>query len=302
MRDVDRDTVDRAPKDAPEDSGFSLFGCAPAAHPVLISVPHAGRNYPVELIDNLRVPAGDLLRLEDRYADLLAMAARKAGFGVIMAHKARAWMDLNRAETDLDTEMLSDIPPGLQFTASLKQRGGLGLVPRRLSGVGAIWKRPFTFASVRQRIDGYHRPYHTAIEGILADMRNRFGAAILLDLHSMPPISDSARGPAASFVVGDRFGASAAGRFAEMMQAHFETAGYVCGLNHPYPGDHVLKQHGNPVGDIHAVQLEVDRTLYLDADLREPGRGVEGVSMLILEVAEMLADAALGTAELMAAE
>jgi N-formylglutamate amidohydrolase len=282
-------------------SGFSLENADKLALPVLLSVPHAGRDYPSEVLDNLRISPKDMLRLEDRYADLLLANAKKAGFPVIIARKPRAWIDLNRAEDDVDREMLRDVPVGISFTESTKQRGGLGLIPRRLSGAGDVWKRSFSFEDIQRRIADYHRPYHQKVASILADMRRRFGFAILLDIHSMPPIKESVRSPAPSFVVGDRFGKSAAGRFAEMIQAHIEASGYICSLNHPYAGDHILRTHADPRRGIHAVQLEVDRTLYLDDTLREPSGGVARVSGLICELAGLLSEG-LGREEVLAAE
>jgi N-formylglutamate amidohydrolase len=269
--------------------------------PILLSVPHAGRHYPAELLQNLRISANDLLRLEDRYADLLVANAKKAGFPVIIAQKPRAWIDLNRAEDDVDRAMLRDIPDGTSFSTSSKQRGGLGLVPRRLSGAGDVWKHPFAFADIEGRIADYHRPFHQKVASILAEMRGLFGFAVLLDIHSMPPIKESVHSPPPSFVVGDRFGKSASGRFAEMIQAHIAASGYNCSLNHPYAGDYILRTHGDPRGGIHAVQLEVDRSLYLDSALREPSGDVGQVAALVCELAEMLSGAS-GREELLAAE
>jgi len=280
--------------------GFSAINGDEPRFPVLIAVPHSGRDYPVDLKDNLRISANDLLRLEDRYADLLVAKARNAGFPVIIAHRPRAWIDLNRAEEDLDTEMVTDVPPGMVFNASAKQRGGLGLLPRRLSGAGDVWKGPFAFDDVQTRIKGFYRPYHKTLADMLARIRDRFGLAILLDIHSMPPVKETIRSPIPAFVVGDRFGGSAAGRFAEMIVAQIEAAGHICSLNHPYAGDHILRQHGRPRSDIHAIQIEIDRSLYLDSLLREPTDRVHVVSRLILEMAEMLADATGGKQQLAA--
>ncbi len=282
-------------------NGFSIANGDEPEFPVLLSVPHSGRDYPSDLKNNLRIPANDLLRLEDRYADLLVGKAKNSGFPVIQAHKPRAWIDLNRAEDDIDAGMLIGVPAGRSFSVSAKQRGGLGLIPRRLSGAGDVWKRPFSYDDIHHRITSFHRPYHNAIGDMLAQIRAKFGLAILIDIHSMPPVKETARSPVPSFVVGDRFGGSAAGRFAEMILAHIEAAGHICSLNHPYAGDHILRQHGQPRRDIHAVQLEIDRSLYLDSALREPAGGVDAISSLILEIVDTIADA-VGGAQLLAAE
>ena len=281
--------------------GFSVHGAEHPRFPVVISVPHAGRDYPRELFENLRIPAASLVRLEDRYADLLARDAVRQGFPTIMAHRARAWIDLNRHEDDLDVEMVSGYERKDRPVPGAKQRGGLGLIPRRLSGEGDIWKHPFPMDDVNERLDSFHRPYHAMINRLLSAMRDRFGIAILLDLHSMPPISPTHSALPPRFVIGDRFGSSASGRFAEMMLARLHDIGFPVALNHPYSGDHILRHHGKVAHNIHALQLEVDRSLYLDTALREPTPEVTQIASTISSLAHCLAEAAGGTGEMLLA-
>jgi N-formylglutamate amidohydrolase len=282
--------------------GFASWGKETPTVPVLLSVPHAGRDYPSELLEALRLPPAALVRLEDRYADILTRRCIALGYPVIIAHRARAWIDLNRDEQDVDAEMVqgalrSDYPePGA------KQRGGLGLIPRRLSGAGELWKRQFTLDELQHRIVSFHRPYHEAVANVLEQMRRRFGVAILLDLHSMPPIRGGASGPAPQFVIGDRFGKSAASRYAELVMTHLQAEGFNIGLNHPYAGAYILGRHARPRANIHAIQLEVDRSLYLDPDLRHPGAGIDRINIMIAALVSALADEALGSAALIAAE
>ena len=219
-----------------------------------------------------------------------------------MAHRARAWIDLNRDQQDIDTEMVqgalrSDYPP-----PGVKQRGGLGLIPRRLSGEGELWKRQFTLDEVAHRISSFHRPYHEAVADILEHMRRRFGVAILLDLHSMPPIRGATSGPTPQFVIGDRFGKSAGSQYAELLMARLQVRGFSAALNHPYAGAYILRRHARPHANIHAIQLEIDRSLYLDPDLLYPGAGFDRINSMITALVSALADEALGSATLIAAE
>ncbi len=270
--------------------------------PVLIAVPHAGRDYPSELFSNLRLPPASLVRLEDRYADLLARDAIAAGMPVLVAGRARAWIDLNRSEQDIDAEMVRGLSRDKLPLAGAKQRGGLGLIPRRLSGEGDIWRAPLTMADVDARIASFHRPYHERLSGVLERMRARFGIAVLLDLHSMPPLNANHGNPPPRFVIGDRFGRSAAGRFAETLTAQIRLHCHMVALNHPYSGDHILRAHGRVDRNIHALQLEVDRGLYLDELLREPGQGVSKIARLVTSLASALADEATGGDMAIAAE
>lgn len=270
--------------------------------PVLIAVPHAGRDYPSEIFSNLRLPPASLVRLEDRYADLLARDALAAGMPVLIANRARAWMDLNRSEQDIDAEMVKGLDRERLPAPGAKQRGGLGLIPRRLSGEGDIWKAPLAMADVDARIEGFHRPYHETVSQILENMRAHFGVAILLDLHSMPPLNGNHGSAPPHFVIGDRFGRSAGGRFAEIIMAQIRLHGHAVALNHPYSGDHILRTHGRCDRNIHALQLEVDRSLYLDELLREPGRDTGRIARLITTLASALADEATGGEMAIAAE
>jgi N-formylglutamate amidohydrolase len=284
-----------------KDFGFTVHNGDQLSIPVLVSVPHAGRDYPAEIFDNLRIPRESLLRLEDRYADLLARAIIAAGIPTIIAHRARAWIDLNRDDTDFDADMIERYGVVSPARPSAKQRGGLGLIPRRLSGEGEIWKKPILLDNLTARIESYHNPYHNSIEAILSVMRLRFGGAILLDLHSMPPLAAQYGIEAPQFVVGDRFGRSASSRFSEMILARLRQENKACALNHPYSGDYILNRHGKPRHNIHAVQMEVDRSLYLDPQLCEPGNGLKDIAALIAELAVMLGTEMRG-ATLLAAE
>lgn len=282
--------------------GFTIWGTDTLSVPVLLSVPHAGRDYPQDIFDALRLAPAALVRLEDRYADLLAKRSVQLGHPVIMAHRARAWIDLNRDEQDIDTDMVQGASRADYPAPGAKQRGGLGLVPRRLSGDGDLWKRQFTLEEVQHRINSFHRPYHDAVSQILEAMRQHFGVAILLDLHSMPPIRSAVATPPPQFVVGDRFGKSASSQYAGLLLARLHAQGFNAALNHPYAGEYILRRHAKPRSNIHAIQLEVDRSLYLDSDLRQPGAGLYRLSQLIPALVMALADEALGTATLIAAE
>jgi len=281
---------------------FSCKNADRPQFPILLSVPHSGRDYPPELMENCRVSARELIRLEDRYADLLVRGAQDAGFTTIIAHRPRGWIDLNRAEDDLDRGMVSDIPKDVKLDISLKQRGGLGLIPRRLSRVGDIWKGPISFADAQQRIESYHRPYHDNVSALLHKMREAFGCALLLDIHSMPPVASYTSERRPDFVVGDRFGGTAATHFAEILRAQIATEGYQCGLNHPYAGDYILRRHGQPRRNIHALQLEACRSLYLDDSFMEPTAPIEAVQRLITGLSHLLAQAVDRSGEQQAAE
>lgn len=268
---------------------FSAFNLDDVDWPLLVTVPHAGRDYPDELTENLRIDPGQLVLFEDRRAELLAQGCIARGIAVVVARRPRAWLDLNRGAAEID----ADIVEGLEWKdlpqASKKVRGGLGLIPRRLGGVDNVWRRPWTRAALDARIADYHRPYHDAVSARLAQIRQRHGGALLIDLHSMPPLRAAFGRPAPGLVIGDLFGRSAYGRLSQAMMATAEQGGFRAALNHPYAGGYTVQAHHDLSANIHAIQLEVDRSLYLCPNLLEAG---EGVAAMAGQVAEMAVAAA----------
>lgn len=272
-------------------AAFALTAREPSPIPVLIAVPHAGRAYPGSLLERMRNPGFAALRLEDRYVDRLAQhVAGETGASLLVAHAPRAMIDLNRAADDIDWGMFGHGgPPDVgSFTPGRRARSGLGLIPRRLPGLGELWKRRHDEAELAARISGIHEPYHLALEQALAALRDRWGAALLLDLHSMPPLTlRGAQAP--EFVLGDRFGATCQGSLVGSAFAYFAEMRRGAAHNRPYAGGYVLERHGAPQEGLHALQLEIDRSSYLDSRLAEPGRGFAAMAHLLTGLVRRLA-------------
>jgi N-formylglutamate amidohydrolase len=280
---------------------FERIGPATPRWPVILSVPHAGRAYPAGLADDCRFPAHRLLTLEDRHADLLAEEAWRQGFTGLVAHTPRAMIDLNRAEQDMDPGMLT-APLPRPALLSAKARGGLGLVPRRTAGLGELWRRRFSPDEIEARIEQHHRPYHTALSALLEAAHRHFGAALLLDIHSMPPLPHDSLGGPPQIVIGDRFGRTAASHLSEIAGSAAAATGLRIAFNAPYAGGHILDRHAVPARGIHALQIEIDRRLYLDRDLAHPAPGVQAMAQLVAQIAEALSQTLRGTALPIAAE
>ncbi|WOF41840.1 N-formylglutamate amidohydrolase [Sphingopyxis indica] len=264
----------------------------PAADgPVVVSIPHAGRIYPPEILAAARVSKEDLERLEDSWCDRIAAGAEQSGATVVRAMWARAVADCNRGEGQMAP---GEVAPMLrpQFSApGRKERAGLGVVPTRLPHCGPLWRRPLDRAELEWRLDRLHRPYHAALAGELAAVRDRFGRAILIDLHSMPPIPPGQSGHGARLIVGDRHGATADPELVERVIAAAARLGEPVGRNQPYAGGHIVRTHGRPAEGIDAVQIEIDRTLYLGGD-RYPdaaraARLAQWFSELLTELADL---------------
>ena len=272
-------------------AAYDLHGPALSNSPLIVSVPHAGRDYSPELLELARVRPDMLRRLEDRWADMLASPLIARGYSVLIARAPRAMIDLNRHERELDPGMVIGLPRDLPLQSSAKLRGGLGLIPRRLPGAPELWQGPLPWDEVRQRIEAVHRPYHARLAQMMTAAREQHGHAILLDLHSMPPLPPPSAGQAApGLVLGDRFGRSAAARLMSLADDVATGYGVLVSQNRPYAGDHLIERHGRPERDFHALQMEVDRALYLDVTLDRPGPGLARMQGVVTAIAEALAN------------
>ena len=284
---------------------FTLTVPAALPVPILIAVPHAGRSYPEAVMAAMRDPAWGAARLEDRHVDTLGAAVAEAtGAALLVAHAPRAMLDLNRAPDDIDWSMVAGgaarrTPHSL---ANRRARSGLGLVPRRLPGLGEIWRGRLDATELEARIANIHRPYHRAVAETLERLRDRWGAALLIDLHSMPPLQNgtiAGGGGGAEFVVGDRFGSSCAPLLTAHTLQQLAAAGRRVAHNRPYSGGFALDHHGATRRGIHALQVEVCRAAYLDTRLDAPGPRLPAVARALAALVRSLAHevAALGYPE-----
>jgi N-formylglutamate amidohydrolase len=266
---------------------FELIGRARGG-PVIVSVPHAGRIYSAEHRAMLRPPVERLVALEDRLVDALA---DDLGAPALVARLPRAWIDLNRHEAEIDPALVEGAVPS-RVMLTPKVRSGLGLIPRRLAGVGEIWRGRLAADDVAERIEMVHRPYHALLAELLNDTVATHGVAVLLDLHSMPPLPRQGGESPPRIVIGNRFGHSAAGWVTGRIAGTGSRSGLGWRENSPYAGGHIAERHGAPAKGVHAVQLELDRSLYLEPSLQQCDP--EGLAFCRRLLREIVAD--LGTA------
>lgn len=285
-----------------DDFGPAFTHIAPRSMPlpVLVAVPHAGRVYPSHILSDFRDEELCQLRLEDRHVDQIGVEVAKAsGTGLLIAHAPRAMLDLNRAHDDIDWDMVSGarklakpvqtIVGKATGSANRRARSGLGLVPRRLPGFGEIWRRPLTRDELDARIDHIHRPYHAFLQTELERIRDEWGAALLIDLHSMPPLRPQAgQQTAPRIVLGDRFGASCDGGLLARAFRYLERLSCASAHNRPYSGGYVLDRHAKPQRGIHAIQVEVCRSAYLDDRMSETTQGLEPLADMLAGLAREL--------------
>ena len=274
---------------------------APIVHPprnglpVLLSVPHSGRNYDEAVLANAAQGRRSLETLEDPLVDRLAWRAVSTGFGAVMQPVPRAIIDCNRDEEEVDPAAILGISPA---PVGPRARHGLGLVPSRTHRHGRLWRRPIGREELMRRIEQIHRPYHQAVAGQLSRLADLHGEALLIDCHSMPPRLHGQ----AEIVIGDRHGTSSAAWISEEAAKVVRSSGFRAQLNDPYAGGAIVARHGRPDAGIHAIQLEIDRGAYLGADGRTPRRSFDRLACLIERLAVDLGQAIGNGAIAVAAE
>jgi N-formylglutamate amidohydrolase len=240
--------------------------------PVLLSVPHSGRDYPDWLVALARHGPRSLQALEDPFVDRLVWRALGRGVAAVVSQAPRAAIDCNRAEDEIDPTIVSVHRRG---RASPRARGGLGIIPSRTAAHGHLWRRPLGRDEFERRLDDAYRPYHGAIEERLGAIADRFGCALLLDCHSMPPSKGGE-----DVVFGDRFGRSAAPWVVSTAVEIASQCGLAAAVNDPFAGGHIIERHGAPHAGVHALQIEIDRRCYLTEE-GEPGGRFDDIACFL---------------------
>lgn len=254
--------------------------CAPAAAPatpLVFASPHSGRLYPDDMMAAAALDAQSIRRSEDAYVDDLIAGAPELGVATISARFARAYIDLNREAFELDPSMFADELPEFARARTARVAAGLGAIARVVSEGQEIYARKLTFAEARARIEGAHRPYHASLKQLIDEAHAVHGFAILIDWHSMPAAAarTGARERPCDIVLGDRFGAACAGLLPARVERELEAMGYRVARNTPYAGGYTTEHYGRPSRRTHALQIEINRALYLDEATLAPTPGFD---------------------------
>jgi len=233
--------------------------------PVVFCSPHSGSVYPACLLTRSRLDARTLRKSEDCYVDELFGAAAHHGAPLIAARFPRAYLDVNREPYELDPELIAGPLPSFANTRSTRVAGGLGTIARIVADGEEIYRERVAVADVIARIDHLYKPFHAALADLVEATRATFGYAVLVDCHSMPSTSTNQSGShRPDFVIGDRFGASCDARVSQCLRDALVGLGFRVQLNRPYAGGFITEHYGRPHQRVHAVQIEMNRGLYLD--------------------------------------
>jgi N-formylglutamate amidohydrolase len=238
-----------------------------ASSPLIFASPHSGRDYPSELLKNSRLDRHSLRQSEDSYVDLLFDEAPLFGAPLLRALFPRAYVDVNRSRDELDPRMFADDVPKTADSRSSRVIAGLGVIPRIVADGQDIYGRKLYYLDARRRLAACYDPYHMALRELIDSARARFGFAILIDCHSMPSAGGAPFRPGEpriDFVLGDRFGSSCAPSVVRFVEDSLAGFGYQVARNAPYAGGYVASSYGRPRSGVHALQIEINRALYLD--------------------------------------
>jgi N-formylglutamate deformylase len=239
--------------------------------PLIFNSPHSGSIYPPTFLASARLELGQLRRSEDSFVDELFIGVVRQGFPLMRAHFPRCYIDVNREPYELDPRMFDGRLPSFANTRSMRVAGGLGTVARVVGDAQEIYDQRIPVDDALARIDGLYKPYHRALRRLVTRVHRDFGAAILVDCHSMPSIAGNRdERPRADVVIGDRYGTSCVAVVADTVEAALQEAGYSVSRNKPYAGGFITEHYGNPPAGLHAIQLEINRALYMDERRFEP--------------------------------
>ena len=246
------------------DPPFEVVEPPDATTPLVFNSPHSGSVYPRAFLDASRLDALSLRRSEDCFVDELFAGVVGLGAPLMRAHFPRAFLDVNREPYELDPRMFDGRLPPFANTRSMRVAGGLGTIARVVGDSQEIYARRLTVEDALSRIETLYKPYHRALQRTLQRTHRRFGLAVLVDCHSMPSSPVREEQARADIVIGDRYGTSASAFLADAMDRSLRERGYAVTRNKPYAGGFITEHYGNPAADCHALQIEVNRALYMD--------------------------------------
>src|SRR6201997_1632040 len=263
--------------------------------PIIFNSPHSGSAYPDEFLKSSRIDLAALRRSEDSFMDELIADLSGLGFPTVSVNFPRSYVDVNREPSELDPRMFSGRLPSFANTRSMRVAGGLGTIPRVVGDGQEIYSERIAVDDALARIEQLYKPYHRALRRLINKAHRAFGTVIVVDCHSMPSIGvarDEPRRP--DVVTGDRYGTSCAPALADSVEETMSRLGYSVGRNKPYAGGFITEHYGNPASGLHAIQLELNRAIYMDERRRERGPRFAQVAADFAVLAEALATVPLG--------
>jgi N-formylglutamate amidohydrolase len=280
------------------DQALEVRGAPGQKFPFVLNSPHSGRHYPERFLSMSRLDRNAIRRSEDSFVDELFAGAMALGAPMLTAHFPRAYLDVNREPWELDPRMFAEPVPHFCNIRSPRVAGGLGTVPRIVGEGQDIYFGRIPLSEAVTRIDSVYKPYHETLKRLLVATHERFGHVVLIDCHSMPAgIRVGEAGIRPDFIVGDRFGTSAAAALTDCTIDTLAGMGYRVVHNKPYAGGFITEHYGRPARGFHALQIEVNRGLYMNERTFEKSDGFQrlasDLTTLVARLMEMPPEAFL---------
>ncbi len=255
---------------------------------LIYSLPHSGRYYPDSFQAEARMKGRALRASEDAFVDDMLDLTPQSGVAAIVCGYARAFCDVNRDPLELDARLIRGELPKAALALSARVKAGFGVIARRLGADQDIYRQPLDMAEVNRRLDLIHRPYHEALRGMVAEAR-RAGTVTLIDWHSMPSLAvASLSGARPDIVLGSLHGQSCSEALVRRVTGVLEAGGLRVGLNRPFAGGYIAERYGRPGEGVEALQIEINRAIYMDEATLEPHAGLSRLRAVFANLTESL--------------
>jgi N-formylglutamate amidohydrolase len=274
---------------------FEIVEPAEWRAPIIFNSPHSGSVYPEDFLSASRIDLPTLRRSEDSFMDELIGGLAARGFPVVRVNFPRSYVDVNREPYELDPRMFAGRLPSFANTRSMRVAGGLGTIPRVVGDGQEIYRERLSVDDALTRVETLYKPYHRALRRLINRVHQSFGTVVVVDCHSMPSIGvsrDEPRRP--DIVIGDRYGTSCAPLLPNRVEQTMSRLGYSVGRNKPYAGGFITEHYGSPASGLHAIQLELNRAIYMDERRREKGPRFAQVATDFAALADALATVPFG--------
>ena len=277
------------------DPAFEIVAPARVTNGFVFDSPHSGAQYPQSFLDGARLGPQAIRRSEDAHVDRLFLPVTVHGAPLMRARFPRAFLDLNREPYELDPRMFEGRLPGFANTRSIRVAGGLGTIPRIVADGQEIYPGKLPVAEALARIETLYKPYHRALRRLVTASQGGFGYAVLIDCHSMPSSSLSAEAlRQVDIVLGDRYGSSCSPVLTDLVEAALRARGFGVARNKPYAGGFITEHYGEPGARRHALQIEINRALYMHEPTLTPHAWFDEIARGLCDAfAEVIAAGAL---------
>jgi N-formylglutamate deformylase len=273
------------------DPPFEILEPAEWRGAIVFNSPHSGCAYPRPFLSASRLELATLRRSEDSFVDELVLGVVARGHPLMRAHFPRCYVDVNREPYELDPRMFDGRLPSFANTRSMRVAGGLGTVARVVGDAQEIYDQRIPVDEALRRIESLYKPYHRSLRRLFMRVHGNHGAAVLIDCHSMPSTAGTKdERPRADVVLGDRYGTSCVGVVTDTIEATLHDCGYMLSRNKPYAGGFITEHYGNPAAGLHAIQLEINRALYMDERTYARTPGFLQLAADLEKVADRLAE------------